>query len=510
MKVKDKQLLKRWERLVDDISKATPVNNNESYQEQQSRIKHLESEPESWFKYYFPNFAYSDPAKFHKKATRRLLKHKRWFEGRAWSRELAKSVRTMMETLYMALTGEVKNVLLVSKSFDNANELLMPFMANLESNQRIINDYGIQKRFGSWEEGKFVTTGGVSFRAIGAGQSPRGTRNDEVRPDMIIIDDLEDDEIARNEKRQNDQWKWIEEALIPTVSVSGNIRVVFLGNIISKNGVMARAKDICDKFEVINIRDNDGKSTWPEKNSEEHIDWILSKISYIAQQKEYFNNPISEGTVFKDVAWGKVPPLNQFTFLVAYGDPAPSNKENKQNCHKALPLIGHKDGTFYVIKCFLEQVSNATFVRWFWDLQLLVDQKAHVYNYIENNTLQDPFYEQVFLPLFKEQGDLTGLHLFTTPDDRKKPDKFTRIEGNLEPLNRLGKLVLNEKEKGNPHMKRLEEQFKAVEPTLSAPVDGPDAVEGGVWIIQNKLRKLTNKPVYGSRKAIKRHSSKHF
>lgn len=42
-------------------------------------------------------------------------------------------------------------------------------------------------------------------------------------------------------------------------------------------------------------------------------------------------------------------------------------------------------------------------------------------------------------------------------------------------------------------MQRLAEQFKAVEPLLGAPVDGPDAVEGGYWIANNKLSVL--KPI---------------
>ena len=60
------------------------------------------------------------------------------------------------------------------------------------------------------------------------------------------------------------------------------------------------------------------------------------------------------------------------------------------------------------------------------------------------------------------------------PDTRAKPEKFDRIEGNLEPLNRLGKLVLNIDEKDNPHMKRLEEQFKLVNRSMKSPADGPD------------------------------------
>ena len=95
------------------------------------------------------------------------------------------------------------------------------------------------------------------------------------------------------------------------------------------------------------------------------------------------------------------------------------------------------------------------------------------------------------MPLFSEAAKLNGHTLPITPDVRSKPDKFTRIEGNLEPLNRTGKLIFNIEQKNNPHMQRLEEQFKAVDPQLSAPVDGPDAVEGGYFILNSKLRTLS-------------------
>jgi hypothetical protein len=57
----------------------------------------------------------------------------------------------------------------------------------------------------------------------------------------------------------------------------------------------------------------------------------------------------------------------------------------------------------------------------------------------------------------------------------------------LEPLNRSGQLIFNEKEKDNPHMKRLEGQFEAFNAKLSSPADGPDSIEGGVWIINNNI-----------------------
>src|SRR5690625_8029065 len=84
---------------------------------------------------------------------------------------------------------------------------------------------------------------------------------------------------------------------------------------------------MADKTTIVNIRDKNGKSTWPNKNTEEHIDRVLSKISYFSAQKEYYNNPIDKGTVFTSINYGKVPPLRSCKRVIAYFDPSTSNKD---------------------------------------------------------------------------------------------------------------------------------------------------------------------------------------
>ena len=191
------------------------------------------------------------------------------------------------------------------------------------------------------------------------------------------------------------------------------------------------------------------------------------------------------------MTWGKCPPLSKLRFAVVYGDPAPSNSKNKATSYKACFLIGYYDGRFYVYTGRLDHVVNEEFVQWYYDIRDYCGGKTQLYNYIENNKLQDPFYEQVFVPLFNEKGRTMGF-IGIIPDTRAKPEKFDRIEGNLEPLNRLGKLVLNIDEKDNPHMKRLEEQFKLVNRSMKSPADGPDCIEGGVWIINQKIGTLSS------------------
>ena len=143
-------------------------------------------------------------------------------------------------------------------------------------------------------------------------QSPRGTRNKNFRPDFILVDDIDTDEGVPKPGTIKTKWKWLE-ALIPTMSVSGNYRILFNGNIIapdccikgpSKRQPELKAKGI-GHVDIINIRGKDGLSVWPEKNSEEDIDLFLSLVSAAAAQKEFFNNPVVDGGVFAEITYGK-------------------------------------------------------------------------------------------------------------------------------------------------------------------------------------------------------------
>jgi phage terminase large subunit-like protein len=483
--IKDRDALKKWEQVADNIRKLKTIE-KEAPEAKEARIERLKKDFPAFCRYYFPEYASAPFAKFHIRIANKLIQNDSIYLVAALHRECGKSVLLgLFIPAYLMFTGKLHNMLLVSHSYDNAKELLMPLALNMEHNQRIINDYGQQKGLRTWEAGNYHTVGGHSFRAIGAGQSPRGSRNEEKRPDFILIDDIDTDEEGRNQSRIDNKWKWIEQALFPTMSISGTKRFVFAGNIIAKESTIVKASRVADFYMKVNILDAKGNPSW-ERYSKAQVDYMISKISYASAQKEYFNNPISEGTVFKEVAWGKVPPMTRFKYLVAYCDP--SYKASKNNDFKAIPLVGELNGTFYVFSCYLEQTSISQMISWFYDLDARVGGKAALYNYIEAGSLQDTFYQELFLPKLIEAGNLSGKHLSISPDHRAKPDKFTRIEATLEPLNRQGRLIFNEAERDNPHMLRLEEQMKAVEPGLPAHDDGPDALEGAVHIINNKLK----------------------
>lgn len=477
----EKQYANIWEEFKDNIFNSTPVDKSETLEQQRKRIAKLEAEPEDWFKYYFPKYAYAEPALFHKKATKRVVDNPEWYEVRAWSRELAKSTRTMMEVLYLTLTKRKRYVLLISNSKDNATRLLAPYMSNLEANQRIINDYGKQQGYGQWTVDEFLTRSGIGFRALGAGQSPRGSRNEEARPDVLIFDDIDTDEECRNEDMITKKWKWIEEAAIGTRSISVPTLIMFCGNIIAEDCCVVRASEFADKVSIINIRDKNGKSTWSTKNTEEHIDRVLKQKSYSAQQKEYFNNPVSEGSVFKNLSFKKLPPLKQYSFLVSYTDP--SFRSSQKSDYKATVLLGMHNGEKHVIKAHCQQTTTANMVEALYEIEAFVNNQVPLYFYIEKNVND----EEIARVLFEASKEHNGKVLPVAFDDRSKGDKYTRIESALEPLDRNGKLYFNEAEKDTPDMKNVISQFKAFSAKSRAHDDAPDAVEGANFYINAKL-----------------------
>jgi len=481
IKTGDKQVFIDWDKFVDNMNRAAPVH-AETPLQKADRIAMLElpGNEELWFKEYFSKLYTAEPALFHVLSTERVVSNPEWFEARPWSRELSKSGRTMMEAIYLACTGKKFNIILTSNNFDNAKRLLKPYKSILERNDRLINDYGEQQSYGDWSEAEFITKQGVAFRALGAGQSPRGTRNDEIRPDMIIVDDFDTDEDCRNPDIVEQKYDWLERALIPTRSISTPLLVIFCGNIIAEDCCMLRAMAVADHYEIVNIRDEHGVSTWPSKNTEEKINISLRFLSYKAIQGEYYNNPITEGKVFKAIHFKKMLPLKQYRFLVSYCDP--SYKSGRKSDFKAVVLMGKYKQEYHVIHTRCAQTTTAQMLEWHYEIMSMVNAEVPLYMLIEWPWIDEPLKLEI-----QKANKRTDQALPLKADERKKPEKFYRIESSLEPINRNGQLFFNEAEKDTEDMKYMEAQFKALSQTSRAHDDGPDAVEGAKYIVDSKI-----------------------
>ncbi|MDV3880731.1 hypothetical protein BAS06_09410 [Elizabethkingia miricola] len=493
-KLSDKKHLDIWSIFRDNMSRSTPVDIHETEAEKKKRIAYLEANPEKWFEYYFPNFCKNKPAVFHLVATKRVLENGEWFEVRSWARGMAKSARTMMEVLYLSFTRKKKTWLMVSNTEDNAIRLLAPYKNVLEANNRIINDYGIQKQVGKWDENEFTSKFGFSFRALGEGQSPRGTRNDATRPDGILIDDFDTDEKCRNKERVKNATDWLLEAVFPTRD-DGELLIIVNGNIIAKYCTITILGELADCWDVVNLTDKQGNPNWEDKYPKETIKRMFynskgkRKISKKAEQKEYYNNPNAEGDTFKIISYGKCPPIKNCEKVVVYADPSPSNNVEKKNSYKAVIIIGLYNGKYYIYKVWLGKATNSDLVKWLGKAYKYLERNGIDTKkmWIENNSFQDPHYQQVLKPLLEKFRKAEGYKIPLREDKRKKADKFERIEG-MADENNDGDIIFNQEEKDSPMMVEMEDQWLGVS-AESKEMDGPDAVEGGKWIIDNKAVK---------------------
>ena len=75
--------------------------------------------------------------------------------------------------------------------------------------------------------------------ALGRGQSPRGLKKRGQRPDYILIDDIDDDALCRNEARVREAFNWMMTALFGAMA-AGRGRFIMVGNRISKQSILAR------------------------------------------------------------------------------------------------------------------------------------------------------------------------------------------------------------------------------------------------------------------------------
>ena len=502
------ETLERWKKHCETVQNSTTIHVAETEKEKLARIKKVRGDYAAFVDYYFPHYTINPEtgkttpcADFHIKAANKVKKERNLKAVFRWHRGAAKSTHLDIFIPLWLKCQEVKQLnvmVLVGKSEDNANTLLADIQAELQFNQRYIHDFGQQYNNGSWEDGEFVTKDGTAFFARGRGQSPRGLRYRSHRPDYIVIDDLDDDELCESPARVTRLTNWVKEALFGALD-GGRGRFIMVGNLIAKNSVLANIA-ATDGVHVsqVNIWDKDGNVSWGAKWTPDEVKAIERFQGYRSFQKEYMNNPITEGAVFRQdwIKWGKLPDLKKFEELILYIDP--SFKGTTKNDYKAAKLWGKVGSQLWHIKAFVRQCSVAEMVRWLYDLyEWSLQKNIAIKWYMEANFMQDTILDE-----FRREGDLRGYQLPISGDKRKKPDKFQRVEA-ISPLWERGFVTYNEDEKNDPDMLAGIDQTLAFEKGMRGHDDAPDADEGAIWYLQKHTRVNSFTPSFGRRNNAK-------
>lgn len=481
------ELLKRWDERVSLITRTT-FDLGECEETKEERVRRAKEDYNYFVRTYFSHIAPCDSAKFHLDAAKYIAGHPRARALFEWARGHAKSTHMgCLIPLWILARGEnlFRFIVLVSSSNDNAKGLLADLQAELANNEAYIQDFGIKADKGTeWTSGKFSLADGTTFVAIGRGQSPRGLKKNGQRPDYILIDDIDDDQLSNNESRVRKAYNWVMGPLYGTMA-GGRGRLIMVGNRFAKNMILAHFANIKNLYHTrVNIIDSKGNPSWGYY-SREDIQAMRDEQGEISFAREYLNNPIEEGAVFKPewMRYTKILPLKEYVKIIAYTDP--SFKSTKANDYKATMLVGKtKEGYYHVLKAYAGQCSVAEMVAWHYDIEMWIERKKGrkpPRYYMEANFIQD-----LLLKEFKDEGIARGgRQIPITPDKRKKPDKYSRIE-TMQPLFERGFVLFNEEERDSEGLKILIDQLLATEKGSRLHDDAPDALESAIWML-NKV-----------------------
>ena len=322
------------------------------------------------------------------------------------------------------------------------------------------------------------------------------------------MDDIDDDKECENPKLIRKSVRWIKSALIGTISIKGDRRIIMVGNRIHKESILAHyVGDVHEGdpvrpginqikvFALENPRTHkedqseNGKPAWKERYSRRDLETVFEDMGYAMAQREFFHRLIEEGTKFKSewLVYDKIPALKAFQSIVTYCDP--SFKEAVTNDFKAIVCVGYLQPKWYILDCWVRQASRSAMVSAHYDMAERLEGKAKIVSHhIEANFTQDMMIQDYVLESTERRYMLP-----INEDLRAKPKKEGRIES-LTVYFEKGLIIINDE---LIHDKTKFQDWQAFKDQLigfpDAPHDdAPDAFEGAMFKIREAHSRDTN------------------
>lgn len=208
--------------------------------------------------------------------------------------------------IWAALYAKKRNIVIVSSSEDMAVRFLRRIKAELEHNKSVNLIFGAQKS-DKWSETEIILQNGVTINARGRGAQLRGLISGSRRPDLIILDDIEDEELVRSEIRRSDLELWLNGTVMPTLSPKVG-QLIFIGTILHQDSLLNNVLTNYDEYKTKKFAAllEDDTPLWPERFTIEMLH--ARRASYAARGQlaqffmEYMNDPTPEATAFFNLA----------------------------------------------------------------------------------------------------------------------------------------------------------------------------------------------------------------
>lgn len=254
-------------------------------------------------------------------------------------RGAAKSTHvSLIFPLWLAARGAKNYMMLISDAFEQAAALIEAIKAELEVNPRLAHDFPELAGQGRvWREGVIITANNIKIEGLGSGKKVRGRRHGPFRPDLVILDDVENDEQVMSPHQRDKLNRWIDRAVLKLGPPDGSMDVIMAGTVLHHDAVLVRlAKrpgwrvarfraimewpgrmDLWERWEELLLNEGEQQAdaffarhraemergavlNWPAMQP---LEWLMKvrAESHAAFEAEYQGNPISERSPFRDL-----------------------------------------------------------------------------------------------------------------------------------------------------------------------------------------------------------------
>jgi predicted phage terminase large subunit-like protein len=195
---------------------------------------------------YFPHYGRAAPSELHKYLYVRLPQLVTDPLGQrdaiAAPRGEAKSTKVSMSfVLWCVLTERKWYPIIVMDAFEQSVEMLEAVKAELEANPRLQSDFPEGCGQGKvWRAGVIITASGRKVEAFGSAKKIRGRRHGPHRPDLAVMDDIENDENVTTPAQRDKLQRFVSKGVLNLGPPDDSMDAIIIGTVLHYDSVLAR------------------------------------------------------------------------------------------------------------------------------------------------------------------------------------------------------------------------------------------------------------------------------
>jgi phage terminase large subunit-like protein len=232
---------------------------------------------QAFFAIYFPEYLQYRSAKLHKDLFR-VTEHDELkmtvivaFRGSGKS-----TIVTTSYPIWAILARGVKFIMILTQNQSQAKFVLGNIKSQLENNLLLKSDFGpFQDVNAEWTSNSiYIKKYNAKITVASVGESIRGIRHNESRPQIVICDDVEDTLSTKSRDNRQKTYKWFKSEVLPL----GDLKTkhLIIGNLLHRDCLVMKLKRQIEKQEfkakyleyplIVN-----GRIMWPGKYSSRKI-----------------------------------------------------------------------------------------------------------------------------------------------------------------------------------------------------------------------------------------------